>query len=133
MIDHLRFNRFKNIVNAAMADGLTDKIKIIMAADHNKFGVSGEFINPGHQLDPVAGFHHHIHDDQCRLLLAYQFNGFVAVPGLQNFPDLMGIPVDQKPDRLPDSGFVVYNQRLHMLSLSTTMSISNRTITPPAL
>ncbi|MNI37249.1 hypothetical protein D3C73_913330 [compost metagenome] len=81
IIDHFRLNGLQNIVNPAVADGLADKIKIIMAADHNKLGVSGEFIDPGHQLDPAARFHHHIHDDQGRLLLADQSDGFIAVSG----------------------------------------------------
>ncbi|MNN68491.1 hypothetical protein D3C81_1842050 [compost metagenome] len=62
-VNRFGFNWLEDIIDTAVADSLAYEVKIIMPANHNEFGVSGKFIDPGHQFHSVARFHHHVHDD----------------------------------------------------------------------
>ncbi|MOA31429.1 hypothetical protein D3C78_1525870 [compost metagenome] len=47
-INSFRINRLKYIVNASIADGVANKVKIIVSADYDKFNAASVFIYPRH-------------------------------------------------------------------------------------
>ncbi|MOA20394.1 hypothetical protein D3C78_1408350 [compost metagenome] len=108
-INRIRLDRLQQVIDAPVPHRLTNKIKVVASAYDDKFHRSGQFMNSGHQIDSASFRHHHIHDDNGRLVSSHPFNSLEAARCFLYFSNAVLLPIHKQSNRFTYTRLVIYD------------------------